>query len=144
MFELDPARQLFATLPTSQSGRHPVLLTTFRRTGAAVATPVGILRDADTVYFATRSSTGKVKRLCHTPAVTLAPCRRDGTPTGAPISALARRLDGDEARAMERRFFGSLWGRLWLAYFRLRRPHDRWIVMPSRLPAMPPRPGRSS
>jgi hypothetical protein len=49
------------------------LLTTFRRNGQGVETPVGIRFAEGNVYFTTWSTTGKVKRLARNPRVTLAP-----------------------------------------------------------------------
>jgi hypothetical protein len=33
-----------------------------------------------------------------------------------------------EAAPVEQLFFGSIWGRLWLTYYRFRRPSDRWVT----------------
>ena len=120
----------FAALQTSRvplRSFQTALLTTFRRNGQGVATPVGII-GTDTVYFATRASTGKVKRLRHNPHVALAACTRAGQPTGPAIPGIARRLVGAEAAPVERLFAGSLWGQLWRSVYRLLRPHDPWIV----------------
>ena len=57
-----------------------VLLTTFRRNGERVATPVWITRDGDHLAVITPAGTGKVKRIAHTPAVELTPCDRRGRP----------------------------------------------------------------
>lgn len=51
-----------------------VRLTTFRRDGTPVATPVWQVRDGDHLLVITNGRTGKVKRLRHTPRVLLAPC----------------------------------------------------------------------
>ena len=112
----------------SLRGFKTALLTTYRRNGQGVGTPVGIIVVGDTVYFATRHTTGKVKRLRHTPRATLAPCTRGGRPTGPAIDCIARPLTGAEAAPVEKLFFGSLWGQLWLRLYRLFRPRDRWIV----------------
>ncbi|GAA3215092.1 PPOX class F420-dependent oxidoreductase [Microbacterium terregens] len=58
--------------------REYVLLTTFRRTGASVGTPVWVVRDGDDLLVTTGATSGKVKRLGHTPRVTLAPCDMRG------------------------------------------------------------------
>jgi PPOX class probable F420-dependent enzyme len=64
-----------------------VSLTTFRRSGAAVSTPVWIARDGDALVVTTPSGSGKVKRIRHTPRVELRPCSRTGkVPTGAPAA----------------------------------------------------------
>ncbi len=58
--------------------REYVLLTTFRRTGVPVATPVWVVRDGDHLLITTGAESGKVKRLAHTARVTLAPCDARG------------------------------------------------------------------
>ena len=55
-----------------------VSLTTFRRTGAPVATPIWIARDGDALVVTTTAGSGKVKRLRNDPQVELRPCNRRG------------------------------------------------------------------
>jgi PPOX class probable F420-dependent enzyme len=55
-----------------------VSLTTFRRTGVPVSTPVWIARDGAALLVTTPSTSGKVKRLRHTSRVELRPCSRSG------------------------------------------------------------------
>lgn len=50
-----------------------VRLTTFRRDGTPVATPVWLVRDGSALLVITGANTGKVKRLRHTPRVLIAP-----------------------------------------------------------------------
>lgn len=50
-----------------------VRLTTFRKDGTPVPTPVWLVRDGDHLLVITGGGTGKVKRLRHTPRVLLAP-----------------------------------------------------------------------
>lgn len=57
---------------------HFVSLTTYRRSGEAVSTPVWIARDGDTLLVTTPDDTGKVKRLRNSSRVTLAPSGRMG------------------------------------------------------------------
>jgi hypothetical protein len=71
-----------------------VRLTTFRRDGTPVATPVHIVVDGDTAVFRTWDVTGKAKRLRHTPAVEVAPSSFRGRALGPPLRAQARLLDG--------------------------------------------------
>lgn len=56
-----------------------VSLTTFRRNGAPVATPVWIAPDGDALVVTTGVDTGKVRRLRHDPRVELRPCGRFGS-----------------------------------------------------------------
>ncbi len=51
-----------------------VRLTTFRRDGAPVATPVWQVRDGDRLLVITNGTTGKVKRLRHDPRALIASC----------------------------------------------------------------------
>jgi PPOX class probable F420-dependent enzyme len=61
-----------------------IQLTTFRRTGEAVPTPVWVVPDGDRLAVFTPAGTGKLKRVRHTPRVTVAQCSRRGTvPEGA-------------------------------------------------------------
>jgi PPOX class probable F420-dependent enzyme len=53
-------------------------LTTFKRDGTAVPTPVWVVRDGERLLVITTSSTGKAKRLRHTPRVLAAVCDRRG------------------------------------------------------------------
>ncbi|WP_051138871.1 PPOX class F420-dependent oxidoreductase [Agromyces italicus] len=62
-----PARDAFLALGASPYVR----LTTFRRTGVAVHTPVWIVRDGDRLLVTTVAGSGKVKRLSHTERVQL-------------------------------------------------------------------------
>jgi PPOX class probable F420-dependent enzyme len=55
-----------------------VSLTTFRKSGEEVSTPVWIARDGDDLLVTTPDDTGKVKRLRNSPRVRLSPCSRMG------------------------------------------------------------------
>ena len=55
-----------------------VSLSTFRKSGVAVSTPVWIARDGDTLIVTTPSDSGKVKRLRNNARVELTACSRMG------------------------------------------------------------------
>ncbi|MFF3559652.1 PPOX class F420-dependent oxidoreductase [Streptomyces sp. NPDC002574] len=77
-----------------------VSLTTLRRDGRAVATPVGCLVRHGILYVLTPPDSGKAKRIRSNPHVTLAPCRMNGTvPAGAPVTAGTARLLGETETA---------------------------------------------
>lgn len=78
------------------------LLVTYRRTGAAVPTPVWAARRGDVLYVRTERSSGKVKRLRRDPRLLVAPCTISGKPLGAPLEASAAVLSGEEERLAER------------------------------------------
>jgi PPOX class probable F420-dependent enzyme len=74
-----------------------VLLTTFRRNGTPVGTPVSIAVAGDRAFFRTYDKAWKSKRLRRNPAVTIAPSTVRGKPTGPAIHAQARLLNAAEA-----------------------------------------------
>ncbi|HZO35728.1 MAG TPA: PPOX class F420-dependent oxidoreductase [Solirubrobacteraceae bacterium] len=83
-----------------------MLLTTFRRDGRAVATPVWVVAlDGSDVGFWTSSGSGKAKRLAHTPRVTVqASDGRGRVKEGsAPIDATARVVSGGELATIRER-----------------------------------------
>jgi uncharacterized protein len=67
-----------------------ISLTTFRRTGAAVATPVWFVRLEDTLYIYSVATAGKVKRIRNNSQVQLALCTMRGKVTGPTIAGEAR------------------------------------------------------
>lgn len=69
-----------------------IALTTFRKTGQAVSTPVIFAQRRGTIYVGTRADAGKLKRLRRSGRVTLAPCTYSGKVTGAVIAGNARIL----------------------------------------------------
>ena len=79
--------------------QHTVLLTTFRRNGTPVGTPVHIAVDGNRAVFRTWDATWKLKRIRNTPEVEVAPATTRGVTTGPAIRARARILDGNEAVA---------------------------------------------
>ena len=78
-----------------------VLLTTFRKNGDGVATPVWIVSLPDgTAGFTTEVDSGKVKRIRNNPSVTLQPCNLRGkvTADAEVVTATADVLLGADAR----------------------------------------------
>ena len=80
----------FAAQPT-------VLLTTFRRDGTPVATPVSLAVEGDHGYVRTFASSGKFKRIRNDPTVEVAPSTFRGQATGPALRGRVRILDGAEA-----------------------------------------------
>ena len=83
---------LLMPIPREIQGRKYMLLTTFRKSGVAVPTPVWFGEDDDNLYIMTRSDSGKFKRIRNNPGVRVAPCTVRGKVTGPEFSALARIL----------------------------------------------------
>jgi len=74
-----------------------VLLTTRKRDGTTVGTPVNIALGPDgRAYFRTWSATGKAKRMRNFPQVWIAPCTARGKVTGPQQQATARPLSGPD------------------------------------------------
>jgi uncharacterized protein len=67
-----------------------VSITTFRRDGSPVATPVWVVAREGLLYVWTGAQTGKAKRIRHRPEVTLAPCTARGAVTGPAVAARAQ------------------------------------------------------
>lgn len=57
---------------------HFILLTTYRKNGEGVGTPVWVARDGDSLVVFTPSGTAKLKRLRHTSRVEVVECGRQG------------------------------------------------------------------
>lgn len=89
-------------------GSRYVSLTTFRRSGVAVPTPVWAAPDGGDLVVWTRADSGKVKRLRHTGRVTVALCDVRGNLQGEAVDAQARLLPPEEwptaLRALARRY----------------------------------------
>lgn len=79
-----------------------ILLTTYKRDGTGVDTPVSIAFDGDRAYFRSWNKAWKTKRLRNNPRVRAAPCSLRGKPKGPAIEASARLLDGEQARVAAR------------------------------------------
>jgi PPOX class probable F420-dependent enzyme len=83
-----------------------VLLTTYRRDGRPVSTPVWWVELGDGSFgFWTSSASGKAKRLAHTGRVTVQPCNARGVvkPGSTPVEAAARVVSGAELETIRRR-----------------------------------------
>ena len=74
-----------------------VLLTTYKRDGAPVGTPVSIAFDGDRAFFRSYDKAWKTKRLRNNPNVEVAPATVKGTPTGPALEARATLLDNEQA-----------------------------------------------
>ncbi|MCV7174476.1 PPOX class F420-dependent oxidoreductase [Mycolicibacterium sphagni] len=70
-----------------------VSLTTFTKDGRPKPTPIWIAPDGDRALVITGRDSWKVKRIRHTPRVTLAVCDRSGNVKGEPVEAVASILD---------------------------------------------------
>lgn len=107
------------------------LLTTYRRNGQPVATPVSIGIRAGAVYFVSSATSGKARRLTARADVTLAPSTVRGRPTGPAISGQAHLLSGAGRRRARRLLQPS--GPPFWSYVLYRIRHHRVCVYEIRL-----------
>jgi PPOX class probable F420-dependent enzyme len=95
---------------------HYISLTTFRKNGDPVATPVWFAERDGTIYVFTFPAAGKVKRIRHTARVTLAPCTVNGKVTGPASEGTARILSTPEDEALAEQTLAKKYGLLWRLY----------------------------
>jgi PPOX class probable F420-dependent enzyme len=74
-----------------------VLLTTYKRDGTPIGTPVNIAVDGERAFVRTFDTAWKLKRIRNHPEVEVAPSTWRGKPTGPAIRAHARVLEGEES-----------------------------------------------
>ncbi|MFG3200679.1 PPOX class F420-dependent oxidoreductase [Streptomyces sp. NPDC048192] len=104
------------------SGKY-LLVTSYRKDGTPVATPVWAVRDGDGLGVWTAADSFKVKRIRRRADVLVGPCDLRGNPTGDQVPATAEIADAATTaryRDLIARKYGIL-GRLTLLGSRLRR-----------------------
>ncbi|MFJ8591941.1 PPOX class F420-dependent oxidoreductase [Streptomyces sp. NPDC093598] len=113
------------TLDALGAGKY-LLITSYRRNGTPVATPVWVVRDGDALGAWTPTESWKVKRIRNRADVLVGPCDLRGNPTGDQVPATAEICDPATTaryRKLIARKYG-LTGRLTLLGSRLRRGLD--------------------
>ena len=114
-----------------------LLVTTYRRDGRAVPTPVWAAQDGDSLLIWSAADAGKVKRIRRDAAVRLAPCTVRGAPTGPEVAGRAELLDtagSERARRLIATRYGML-GRVAMLGSRLRRGPSGTIGIRLTVPA---------
>ncbi|MFD8110980.1 PPOX class F420-dependent oxidoreductase [Streptomyces microflavus] len=93
-----------------------VSLTTYRKNGTPVATPVWAAAEGDVLYVWTRSDSWKVKRLRNDTRVAVTVCDvRGRIAEGAPTAeGTARLLDADETRRVRKLLARKYTWKFWL------------------------------
>ncbi|KOV85856.1 PPOX class F420-dependent oxidoreductase [Nocardia sp. NRRL S-836] len=95
-----------------------LLLTTFRKDGTAVPTPVWVVPGGNGVIHAwSARDTGKVKRIRRSGDVEVGACDFRGNPQGASVKARARLLDDDASDAVRARIAKKYGIAGWLTVF---------------------------
>jgi PPOX class probable F420-dependent enzyme len=77
-------------------------LTSFRRDGTGVATPVWFVETGGRLLVETDAASYKVRRIRRDPRVTIAPCTATGRLRGTPVPAWAELLPDAEVARVER------------------------------------------
>jgi uncharacterized protein len=103
-------------IPKEIHGQKYVCLTTVRKSGVGVVTPVWFAERDDKLYVKTRIESGKYKRIRNNPNVKVAPCTIRGKVIGPEFSGKARILlpeqSGPAKETINRKYFLarlSLW-----------------------------------
>jgi uncharacterized protein len=84
------------TIPPALAGSKYLSLTTFRKNGAAVDTPIWFAERDGRLYFMTRNDSWKYRRIRNNPQVKVAPCTIRGKVTGPHSAGRARVLSEGE------------------------------------------------
>ncbi|MET8131625.1 MULTISPECIES: PPOX class F420-dependent oxidoreductase [unclassified Streptomyces] len=111
-----------ASLDALGSGKY-LLITSYRKNGTGVATPVWVVPDGTALGAWTVADSWKVKRIRNRADVMVGPCDVRGRPTGEPVPATAEIVDAAQTahyRKLIARKYGVM-GRLTLFGSRLRR-----------------------
>lgn len=116
-------------IPKEISGQKYISLSTFRKNGTAVPTPVWFGEANDRLYVMTRTDLGKFKRIRNNPKSRVAACTMRGKVTGPEFEATARILPESEfsaARAtINRKYWAARLPWIWRktnAYFEISVP----------------------
>lgn len=105
------------------AGHKYVSLTTYRKDGTPVATPLWVVRDGDALAVWTPTGSWKIRRIRRDPRCEVAPCDFRGRLTGDPVPGRAEVMSAEgtaRVRRLIRHKYG-LSGHLTLLGSRLRR-----------------------
>src|SRR5271165_5250179 len=102
-------QELSMTIPKEIQGQNYIALTSVRKNGLGVTTPVWFAEEADKLLVMTRNDSGKYKRIRNHPQIKLAPCTMGGKITGPEFSATARVLPEaqwpEAKKALQRKYW---------------------------------------
>lgn len=123
------------------TGHQYMSLTTFRKNGEPVPTPVWFAEQGGKIYVFTQGSSGKVKRIRNNGKVTLAPCKANGDVLGDAVPATAQIIEDRVREAMANRALRDKYKMLYQIFrvfgevssrIRGRRPHVAYLeISPS-------------
>lgn len=78
------------------AGHQFMKLTTYRKKGDAISTPVWFAQVGDVLYVTTQANAGKVKRIRNNGRVMVEPCTFRGESLGPAVEAWARELSPED------------------------------------------------
>jgi PPOX class probable F420-dependent enzyme len=96
-------------VPAEISGKKYVCLTSFRKNGTPVRTPVWFAEADGRLYVMTRNDSGKYKRIRNNPRISVAPCNMRGTVTGSEFAGTARILPAERWPAAKQVIHRKYW-----------------------------------
>jgi PPOX class probable F420-dependent enzyme len=88
--------------PATGIGGKYLSLTTYRRDGSPVSTPVWFVEEDGRLFATTASDSYKAKRLRRNPAAMVGPCTATGRPTADAVPATVEFLPADEHGHVDR------------------------------------------
>ena len=89
-----------------------ISISTTRKNGEKIATPVWVTREGNALYVITGADSGKVKRIRNNPHVEVAPCDTRGRLKGDVVAGTVEILDADgteEVRSRVSKRFGLMY-----------------------------------
>jgi PPOX class probable F420-dependent enzyme len=89
---------------TEMNTRRYIALTTFRKSGIPVVTPVWFVKEGEKLVIWTAKDSGKAKRLGNNPSVQLGPSDHGGNLLGATVDGKARFLPSGDHPAWKKAF----------------------------------------
>ena len=108
-------------------GHKYISLTTFRKTGKGVATPVWFVRKEGKLCVWTQRHSGKVKRLRNNARITLAPCTVRGKILGPAVEGEARIVSPQEKEEARQLFLEKYGWKMHFFAF-LHRKHEHVVL----------------
>jgi uncharacterized protein len=115
-------------------GHHYIALTTFRRSGSPVVTPVWFVQRGEHLIVWTSADSGKVKRLRKNPSVRLGPGNHSGKLLGRVVEGQASFVPDHEAAGLKQAFqakYGWLYGLFALIWKLQRQAHTYIMIGPA-------------
>jgi PPOX class probable F420-dependent enzyme len=119
---------------TTLDGNSYIALTTYRKNGTPVMTPVWFVQRDEKLFVWTAGDSGKAKRLKNNPHVQLVPSNHSGKPLGAVQCGLAHFAEQCEYSTLEKAFkakYGWLVNFFALIWKIQRHPHTYVEITPS-------------